>query len=305
MDTTSIDDRFVNNELEWPARDRSSRATGAGFGIERCSDTATLRAVNLVVAANRMAWANGRGAGVYVGRCQQGSVNATFVNSTIAGNHADGGAATAGLLGADNAGLTLRNSIVAGNTGSIDLKGFERRSVAYSDACAPGVVPGPGNICADPLLVDPGSEAYADVHQTQLSPTIDRGCNCFVESGPPLAHYFDFEGDKRVRHTVDMGADEFAAVWPLAAHVSSVGRFGATLQVDDPPNVCFANVRFQYGETNAYGRVTPRIGYDTRCRPLPVNLTGLRPGRKYHFRLVATNSRGTTVGIDQTFTTRP
>lgn len=298
LDATSTDDRFTANQLN--ATD--GRATGGGLGMTRCHDAATLRAANLVAAGNR-ASQGGKGAGVFAGSCAGGSVNMTILGSTIAGNRTHGGAATAGLQGAANALLTLRNSIVAGNPRAAQLRGFQRRAVRYSDTCAPGVVAGAGNICADPVLADPGAEV-PDVHETQLSPTIDRGCNCLVPPGPPLAHERDFESDVRVLGgQVDMGADEFAAPWPLAARVDSVGRFGATLEVVEPHSACFMNLRFQYGPTSAYGRVTRRLGWDDECRPLPVHLTGLRPGRRYHFRLVATNYRGTTVGRDQTFGT--
>jgi hypothetical protein len=299
LDTTSTRDRFTSNGLN--AADGGM--TGGGLGMTRCHDAATFRAADLVAAGNS-ASAGGRGAGVFAGSCAGGTVNMTILNSTIAGNTTHGGAATAGLYGAATALLTLRNSIVAGNPGAAQLRGFQRRAIRYSDTCAPGVVPGAGNICADPVLADPSADV-PDVHQTQLSPTIDRGCNCLVPATPALAHEQDFESDVRVLRRVDMGADEYAAPWPLAARVMSVGRVGATLEVVSPDEACFTQLRFQYGLTSAYGRVTRPLGADRDCRPLPAHLTGLQPGRRYHFRLVATNRRGTTLGRDQTFRTRP
>ena len=60
---------------------------------------------------------------------------------------------------------------------------------------------------------------------------------------------------------------------------------------------------FEYGPTTDYGQktaarygglqITPRLAFDT--------ITGLKPGTTYHYRLVATNETGTSLGDDQTF----
>jgi hypothetical protein len=130
----------------------------------------------------------------------------TLLNATIAGNRTGGGGSTAGLYGVAEALLTLRNSIVARNDGGTDLKGFGAgRAISNSDACVPGVPPGPGNICANPKLAGP---TQGDVHQKLFSPTINRGANALV----PATLKTDFEGDGRVLlGRVDMGADEFLA----------------------------------------------------------------------------------------------
>jgi len=61
---------------------------------------------------------------------------------------------------------------------------------------------------------------------------------------------------------------------------------------------------FEFGPTSEYGQattpqygglqITPRLGFAT--------LTGLQPGVKYHYRLVAVNEAGTSYGDDATFT---
>lgn len=65
-------------------------------------------------------------------------------------------------------------------------------------------------------------------------------------------------------------------------------------------------VTFQYGLTTAYGSTVP-------ATPSPVdgntdtavtaNLSGLEPGTTYHYRVLGSNSVGTTFGEDKTFTT--
>jgi hypothetical protein len=62
---------------------------------------------------------------------------------------------------------------------------------------------------------------------------------------------------------------------------------------------------FQYGTTPAYGSRTPNAGAGagTKAVKATAAIAGLGPNTKYHYRLVAQNSLGTTVGKDRTFTT--
>jgi len=74
------------------------------------------------------------------------------------------------------------------------------------------------------------------------------------------------------------------------------------------PNGLSTIVVFQYGMTTSYGsQVTaiqsPVIG--TSEVGLSASITGLSPGTTYHYRVVATNSMGTTNGADKTFMTYP
>lgn len=81
---------------------------------------------------------------------------------------------------------------------------------------------------------------------------------------------------------------------------------GATMNGTVNPNNLSSTVSFDYGLTVAYGTTVPGI-------PSPVSggtvtsvssaITGLMPGVIYHFRVNATNSVGTSYGIDMTFTT--
>ena len=63
--------------------------------------------------------------------------------------------------------------------------------------------------------------------------------------------------------------------------------------------------RFEYGPTASYGSTTPAValGSGFEYRPANTDLTGLIPGGTYHYRIVATNSQGTTDGPDEVFTT--
>jgi len=61
----------------------------------------------------------------------------------------------------------------------------------------------------------------------------------------------------------------------------------------------------EYGTTTAYGSKTAAVALPggTSFQSITAQLTGLAPGTTYHFRISATNKAGTSVGIDQTFTT--
>jgi hypothetical protein len=62
---------------------------------------------------------------------------------------------------------------------------------------------------------------------------------------------------------------------------------------------------FEYGPTGAYGRRTEEAsaGSGDAFEGVSVQIEGLEPGTLYHFRLVATNAHGTTMGDDSEFET--
>ena len=129
----------------------------------------------------------------------------------------------------------MRNTVAWNDPNSVGIVGFDSFDITYSDACQQGdsPFPGEGNICADPKLV-----GGTDVHQTNQSPTIDKGNDAYVEDeGGGERNLEDYEGDPRPTdgdgdgHTVDMGADESPAfvaqppiIAPAAAAVLRRGR---------------------------------------------------------------------------------
>lgn len=62
---------------------------------------------------------------------------------------------------------------------------------------------------------------------------------------------------------------------------------------------------FQFGTTTAYGQQTTltSAGSATADTAVRADLAGLTPGTTYHYRVIATNATGTTVGADRTFRT--
>ncbi|ADB49856.1 fibronectin type III domain-containing protein [Conexibacter woesei] len=86
---------------------------------------------------------------------------------------------------------------------------------------------------------------------------------------------------------------------------SSVNTTTATLNGTVNPLGLTTTYRFEYGDTAAYGASTPdtSAGAGSSAINASANLTGLRPGTTYHYRLVASNVMGTSYGADQTFKT--
>ena len=64
-------------------------------------------------------------------------------------------------------------------------------------------------------------------------------------------------------------------------------------------------VKFQYGPTSAYGSTTSSVSGVTSGSYFNIDATGLTRGTLYHFRAVATNTAGTTYGLDLTAQTLP
>lgn len=83
---------------------------------------------------------------------------------------------------------------------------------------------------------------------------------------------------------------------------------GATLSGSLAPNGFDAHYYFQWGTSTAYGSTSPEppgtdAGSEKATVAAETALSGLAPNTTYHYRLVATNSFGTTYGADQNFTT--
>ncbi len=86
---------------------------------------------------------------------------------------------------------------------------------------------------------------------------------------------------------------------------SSVGETEATLNGTVNPNGKSTKYHFKWGETAAYGKETtvPPAIEGSSNTPVSANLSGLTPGKLYHYRLVAENEAGPAEGTDHTFTT--
>lgn len=85
----------------------------------------------------------------------------------------------------------------------------------------------------------------------------------------------------------------------------NVSARAATLEGMVTPNGGATQVRFEYGLTENYTFATPvqSIGNGTSVVPVSKDISGLEPGRTYHYRIVGSNGLGLGTGADRTFTT--
>jgi PKD repeat protein len=85
---------------------------------------------------------------------------------------------------------------------------------------------------------------------------------------------------------------------------TEVGDGVATLNGSLDPRNQPAVYRFEYGLTTAYGGATPEqvLEAGLGSRAVSATVTGLVPGARYHYRLVARNATGETAGGDRAFT---
>jgi len=90
-----------------------------------------------------------------------------------------------------------------------------------------------------------------------------------------------------------------------AVSVSSITQISAILSVTINPNGSATNLWFEWGTTTAYGNSTTQTSTGSGFDNVPGNavITGLLPDTVYHYRMVAENSGGTTLGTDNSFRT--
>jgi hypothetical protein len=86
---------------------------------------------------------------------------------------------------------------------------------------------------------------------------------------------------------------------------SAVTDAQATLAGTVNPQGQLTSYAFQYGTTTAYGQQTALTSAGSGSAEVAVraDLAGLTAGTTYHYRVIATNASGTTVGADRTFRT--
>lgn len=101
------------------------------------------------------------------------------------------------------------------------------------------------------------------------------------------------------------GDDTGAVASATTSDASSVTLTSATLNGEVNPNGLSTTTHFEYGTTDSYGSstATTNAGSGTTAIVVTEDLSDLIQGTTYHFRLVASNSQGTSNGADKTFTT--
>jgi hypothetical protein len=85
--------------------------------------------------------------------------------------------------------------------------------------------------------------------------------------------------------------------------VKDVSLNAATLTASVDPNNASTSYKFQYGLTTSYGSTsgTGSAGSGSRGVSVSQRIGGLQAGKRYHYRVVATNSVGSVNGGDRSF----
>jgi len=106
--------------------------------------------------------------------------------------------------------------------------------------------------------------------------------------------------------TFDAFVTKFSGPPVVATGVATgVTQTAATLNGSVNPNGDQTSYHFDVGPTTAYGAATASVsvGADSSSHPESQTLTGIAPGTTVHYRIVASNSAGTSFGADQQFVT--
>lgn len=107
------------------------------------------------------------------------------------------------------------------------------------------------------------------------------------------------------------GIDIYANVVKPQATTASATHIGGTSATfngtANPDGFAITSCSFEYGTTTAYGQSVPcveSVGAGTEAVAVHADVSGLAAGTTYHFRLIATNEKGTAEGADQSFRTQ-
>lgn len=150
------------------------------------------------------------------------------------------------------------------------------------------------------------SPAYAAT-ATYTYDNLNRLTRVSYDNGKSINYTYDAAGNiTRVDKISDSATVDAPTAITLEA--DNIASGAATLHGSVNANNAEAVVIFQYGTTTAYSlSVDAEPGlvdgaYDTS---VSASLSDMAPSTTYHFRIIATNSEGTSYGEDRTFTTLP
>ncbi len=152
-----------------------------------------------------------------------------------------------------------------------------------------------------------GSTSALPVASTNLSPvTVSSQA---IALAPGTLYHFRLLGGTPVG--TNIGADVIFTTPPPSAPVATTLSANAVINAAAiagavAPNGADSSVSFQFGPTTNYGSTTPPMFINgTNFPTVTVSnlIAGLAPGALYHFRVLASNNVGVSIGTDATFTT--
>jgi NHL repeat len=163
-------------------------------------------------------------------------------------------------------------------------------------------------------------EPSGEVLGTGCTPASFAGCSpteSFGEGDLTSAAGLAVDGSSHTVYVADAGADAIRVFEPvttpeaLTEAATAITPTTATLNGAVNPNGApLAECFFEWGETKSYGNIAPceepdaaEVGEGTSPVPVHADLSGLKAGTTYHFRLVAENANGPSEGEDEEFRT--
>ncbi len=252
------------------------------------------------VLSDSVAWAQSPSAqeDVALSGFANGQVNARVENVTAWGGDA---AIAATNLGSGSVALTVENSTAHGTTydlaANATMSGTASISADHSNySLTTGTINNAGqNQASPPKLVAPNAGNFREL---KSSPTVDAGIDSrFVGRK-------DLSGLPRVLgRAPDIGAYELPAPSVATGAGRRAGRSVVLSGTVNPEGLRVTSCRFEYGTTAALGSMVScarTVGSGKAPVAVSARLTGLAPGT-YDYRLVATNTDGTTPGAVRQF----
>jgi hypothetical protein len=281
-----------------------TQSAGVGGGINFSSGgsgvTQTLTVTNSTIAANSAG--GGTGSNGFGGGIAFGSGAARLAYVTVAGNSAGGGGGSS-FGGGLNMGTasSVGSSIIAANFGGNCSPTVTSAGHNVEDAASCGFT-GAGDKSGVDAKLGPLAN-HGGLTSTQMplagSPAIDAG-------DPATCLTTDQRGVLRPQGAAcDIGAVEVAPPAVVTGPASGVGAAAATVGGSVNPNFSETSYHVDFGTATGYGSSTASAGAGAggAAQAVSTALTGLKSRTLYHYRLVATNAAGTTLGGDQTLTT--
>ena len=273
-----------------------------GGGLDLSGDAA-LRSSTVSGNVAGAPGSTGSGGGIHTA----GPGSFMLVSATIADNQAFNPLLAGG--GIDGSAPTVTDSVIAGNVAYLVDQSMGGPSNCTQPVDSAGYNLSDGSDCG---LSGNGDQQGVPA---ELGPLADNGGSTDTEAPLPGSPAIDTGGpcaaqDQRGVSSprglaCDKGAYEVASPLVTSSAATSVGFTTATMTGTVDPSLRETTAWFEYGRTAEYGSTTPvrYVGAGNGAMSFTEPLAGLRQGATYHYRLVAANAEGRTVGADQSFTT--